>query len=622
MTERSRPPKIAVPALLSAALIAAAGAAVPATAASTASASENGATRSETADTSQPNRSDDIWVRAMLRRMNLEEKIGQMMTGYAYGATPDTVDERNTALYGVDTPAEIVEEYHLGGIIYFAWTDSLDNPEQVANLSNGLQRSALDSGSGIPLLISTDQEQGVVTRLGEPATPLPGSMAQGASRSVGDARRAAGITGEELAAVGINQNFAPIADVNVNPLNPVIGVRSFSSDPGLVSTLTSAQVHGYQDDAGITSTAKHFPGHGNTADDSHHDLPVIEHTREEWEQIDRPPFSAAIDAGVDSIMTAHIVVPSLDDSGLPATLSEPILTGELRESLGFDGVIVTDSLEMDGVRQDFDDGEIAVRTIEAGADMLLMSADPREAVEAITAAIDSGRLTEERLDQSVTRILRLKKENGVVDQPLVDPAATDELVGPEENLAEAQQITDRTITGIRNDAELLPLDDANQSARDVLVTGWGTSTTADLGAALDERGHSTSVEETGAQPTQEQVDAAVAAAEQNDLTVVLTQKAWDTEVTDPDARQQALVAALENTETPVVHVAVRDPYDIAYLPDVQTSLATYSYTSVSMESVARAIHGEISPTGRLPVDVPEAGDPGTILYPFGHALEW
>src|SRR6476469_9287392 len=289
-------------------------------------------------------------VAAALRSMSTQEKVGQLFTQNVYGSDATTPDARNLPLYGVASPAEVVQKYHLGGIIYFAWTDSVQNPDQIVGLSNGLQKAALTQQSKvrIPLQVATDQEQGVVTRIGPPATQFPGSMALGAGRSTDDARTAARITGEELKAMGVNTDFAPDSDVNVNALNPVIGTRSFSSDPGLAADMVGAQVRGYQDDAGISSSAKHFPGHGDTATDSHVAFPIITHTRQQWEQVDAPPFRSAIAKGIDMIMTAHLAFPALDDSGDPATLSRPILTGVLREELGFDGVIVTDSLAMQG----------------------------------------------------------------------------------------------------------------------------------------------------------------------------------------------------------------------------------------------------------------------------------
>jgi beta-N-acetylhexosaminidase len=299
---------------------------------------------------------DEAFIRKIIKGMTLEEKVGQMFMTYAYGQSADDPDPAmvaaNQDAYGLDNFEQLIDEYHLGGIIYFAWSNNVNNPVQIAGLSNGIQDSALSQPSGVPLLVSTDQEQGVVARVGPPATQFPGNMALGAARGASNARTAAEITGRELRAIGINENFAPVADVNVNAQNPVIGVRSFGSDPALVSKLSAAQVKGYQYQ-GVSSTAKHFPGHGDTNVDSHTGLPVISHTREELETIDLPPFQAAIDRDIDSIMTAHIVVPALDDSGRPATLSKPILTGLLRKQMDFDGLIVTDALTMEGVREMF-----------------------------------------------------------------------------------------------------------------------------------------------------------------------------------------------------------------------------------------------------------------------------
>lgn len=530
--------------------------------------------------------------------LSLEEKVGQLFVNYVYGPTADTPDPRNMAKYGVATGAEAVRKYHLGGVIYFAWTDSLANPQQIAGLSNGLQ-----AASGVPLLISTDQEHGVVSRVGPPATQFPGNMALGAGRSGEDARRAAAIGGRELKALGITTNFAPVADVNVNPLNPVIGVRSFSSDPELAAYLTAAQVSGYQRDAGIAATAKHFPGHGDTTVDSHTGIPVIDHTRAEWEAIDAPPFEAAIDAGIESIMTAHIVVPSLDPSGDPATLSRPIITGILREQLGFDGVVITDSLGMKGVRDKYGDAEIPLRALEAGVDQLLMPVDMDLAYNSVLNAVRSGRISEERIDQSVQRILRLKSRLGIGP---VDPAK----VGTPAHLAAAQRITDKTTTLVKNDADLVPLA---RQARSVLVAGWGSGPTQTLAARLAARGATVAVRASGDSPTDAQISDAVTQARARDLTVVLTMKAWDTTVTDKQARQQKLVKALLDTGRPVIVVAVRDPYDIAYFNHAPTFLATYSYTAAALESLAKVLYGEIAARGRLPVAIPP-------LYPFGHAV--
>ncbi|GAA1607928.1 hypothetical protein GCM10009789_72950 [Kribbella sancticallisti] len=553
------------------------------------------------------------WVRQTLERMSLEQKVGQLFVSYVYGPTADTADQRNTNLYGVPTPAEVVRKYHLGGVIYFAWTDSVKDPQQIARLSNALQAAALEN-QGIALQISTDQEYGVVFRVGPPATQFPGAMALGATRSATMARTAGGIGGRELKAVGVSTDFAPVADVNVNPLNPVIGVRSFSSDPQLVAELTAAQVKGYQRDGRIVSTAKHFPGHGDTATDSHTGIPVISHTREQWNTIDRPPFEAAIRAGIDSIMTAHIVVPALDPSGDPATLSRPILTGILREQLGFDGVVVTDSLGMKGVRDKYGDAEIPLRALEAGVDQLLMPVDFDLAYNSVLAAVRGGRISEQRIDESVARILTLKLKTGVVDRPYVDVARVPQVVGTAANHAAAQNIADHSTTLLSNEAGMLPLSPA---PRKILVAGY---TPAVLAASLNKRGATATVKDTGATPTDAKIDDAVAASAQADLTIVLTMKAWDTLVTDKLGKQQKLVNALLATGRPVIVVAVRDPYDVAYFPAARTTLATYGYAAVSMEALAKVLYGELAPTGKLPVAIPTKADPTQDLYAFGHGL--
>ena len=561
------------------------------------------------------------WVTSALARMTLEEKVGQLFVQNVYGSDANTPDARNIPLYGVATPAEVVRKYHLGGVIYFAWTDSVQNPAQIVRLSNGLQDAALgqDSKVDIPLQIAIDQEGGVVTRIGPPATQFPGAMALGAGRSPEDARRAAAITGEELEAMGVNTNFAPVADVNVNALNPVIGTRSFSSNPALAAEMVGAQVQGYQDDAGISSSAKHFPGHGDTATDSHVAFPIITHTREQWESMDAPPFKAAIDRGIDMIMTAHLAFPALDDSGDPATLSKPIMTGVLREQLGFTGVIVTDSLGMQGVRDKYGDAEVPIRALEAGVDQMLMSPAMDEAYGAVIEAVRSGRISHADLNAKVRRVLELKHKRGLVAEPFADPAAVSTSVGTDENLAEADAITDRTTTLVKNAAGTLPLSPAGKQ---VLVTGYGVSTTGTIADGLAAEGATTTVKQTGTSPTDAQVADAVAAASGKHAVVVTTMKAWDTSVTDKRGGQQKLVRQLLATGVPVIVVATRDPYDIAYFDDAPTYLATYSYSPVAVESVVRAITGAVNPGGTLPVDIPAAGDPATVLYPYGHGLSY
>ncbi|MEU8248159.1 beta-N-acetylhexosaminidase [Nonomuraea sp. NPDC048916] len=354
-------------------------------------------------------------VRRVLSRMSVEEKVGQLFMPVLYGTSADTVSGENQARYGAQTPAKVIARYHLGGVILFP--ANVQSVGQVVRLTNGMQRAS----PKVPLLIGTDQENGLVSRMSAVMTPFPGASQVGATRDAAMSRAVARATGKELRAVGVNLDFAPVADVNVNPRNPVIGKRAFGDDPVQVATMVSAAVKGFGD-AGIAATAKHFPGHGDTSVDSHTGLPVIKHTRAEWEKIDAPPFKAAIAAGVDAVMSAHIVFPKLDPSGDPATLSKPILTGLLRGKLGFKGVISTDALNMDGVRKKYGDGEVAVRAVQAGADLLLMPYDFPKAYNAVLAAVRSGKISERRLDESVTRLLTLKKARGILHEAPVASA--------------------------------------------------------------------------------------------------------------------------------------------------------------------------------------------------------
>ncbi|MFB4315972.1 glycoside hydrolase family 3 protein [Actinomadura sp. 21ATH] len=565
----------------------------------------------------------------LLRSMTLEEKAAQLFVLQVYGKSADTADPADVAanrrLYGVDNAAQVVARYRPGGFIYYAaGPANVTDPRQLAAFSNGIQRAAMAQRVPVPATIATDQEGGIVARVPPPATQSPGAMALAAGRRPGDARALARITGRELRAIGINQNYAPDADVNVNPGNPVIGVRSFGSDPGLVSDMVTAQAAGYRS-AGVTPTVKHFPGHGDTTTDSHTGVPRIGHTREEWERLDLPPFRAAIARGADSIMTAHIIVPALDASEDPATLSRPILTGILRERLGYRGVVVTDALDMQGVRTRYGDERIPVLALKAGVDVLLKPpADasgagvfPRQ-LAAVVDAVRSGELTERRIDASVYRILELKRRRGLFRDPYADESRIDRVVGAPAHLAAARRAADRTTTLVRNDAGLLPLA---PGPRNVLVTGWGAATTAALAGEFGARGATAAVRETGLSPGRDRIDGAVAAARDADLVVAVTNRAWDVkeETGHNGPGQMNLVRALVATGKPVVVIAARDPYDIAYFPEARTYLATFSHTAEALRSAARALFGEIEPAGRLPVPIPARDRPGT-LYPFGHGL--
>ncbi|MFJ5152355.1 glycoside hydrolase family 3 protein [Streptomyces sp. NPDC088353] len=569
--------------------------------------------------------SNDRKLRALISRMTLEEKVGQLfvMRVYGHSATaPAQADiDANLKEIGVRTAAELIAKYRVGGIIYFAWANNTQNPHQIADLSNGIQQAALGQPRGLPLLVATDQEHGIVCRVGKPATLFPGAMAMGAGGSPADAHTLGRVSGAELRALGINQDYSPDADVNVNPANPVIGVRSFGADPDAVAGLVAAEVKGYQSSR-VAATAKHFPGHGDTATDSHYGFPVITHSREQWEKLDAVPFRAAIKAGIDSIMTAHIQFPALDDSGDPATLSHPVLTGILRGELGYDGVVVTDSLGMDGVRSKYGDDRVPVLALKAGVDQLLNPPSLDVAWNAVLNAVRAGELTEARLDESILRVLRLKAKLGLLDDPYVSQANVDRVVGIGTHLAAADRVAERTTTLLANEGRLLPL--SRRSHKKLLVVGADPASpsgttgppTGVLAAALSDLGFQATALSTGTAPSAATADKAVAAAQDADAVVVGTYNVT------AGSSQKTLVERLVATGRPVIAVAIRNPYDIAQLPTVPAHLAAYSWTDVELRAAARVIAGQVRPRGRLPVPVQRADDPAQVLYPIGYGLSY
>ncbi|MFA1539776.1 glycoside hydrolase family 3 protein [Actinomadura monticuli] len=490
---------------------------------------------------SAPTTAPDAWIPARVAKMSVREKVGQLFVP-RFSSRADGLAK--------------VRKYHVGGLIYFP--ENFGSPAGTAAQSNALQKAAK-----IPLLLGVDEEQGIVSRTPF-ITRFPGNMALGATRNPADARAAARVTGTELHAVGINLDYAPDADVNVNPRNPVIGLRSFGSDPALASTMVTGAVAGYQD-AGVAATAKHFPGHGDTATDSHTGLPVIRHSRAEWERLDAPPFRAAIAAGVDVVMTAHIVVPKLDRSGDPSTLSKTVLTGLLRDELGYRGVISTDSLEMAGVREKYGDAVVPVRAIAAGADQLLMPPSLPRAYNAVLKAVRSGKISEKRLDESVIRILALKQRRGLFQGTAVDPAKARAAIGTAEHRAAARRVAEHAVTLVRNKGGVLPL-----KGRKVAVSGPGA---ARLQAALRRRG------------------VATTAAGSADVIVLTTENAGRATA----ARVRAL------GPKPVVVAALGRPYDLDAAGGAAAALATYSAGAVSVDALAGVLSGAVRPVGRLPV---------------------
>ncbi|WP_124727174.1 beta-N-acetylhexosaminidase [Staphylospora marina] len=531
----------------------------------------------------------------LLERMSLEEKIGQMMMVGFRGETP-TEDAR-----------KLVQDMKAGSVILFSNAGNIKHPLQTARLTNGLQRMAEQTRLKIPLIVSVDQEGGSVARLTEGFTETAGNMSLGAVADEKRTERDAGMIAEELAAVGINMNLAPVLDVNVNPDNPVIGTRSFGEDPQLVARLGEAFVRAHQK-RGVVPTVKHFPGHGDTHVDSHLGLPVIPKSREEFERVELVPFKRAIEAGVDVIMTAHIHVPSLDPTpDLPATLSKPILTGLLREKLGFEGVIVTDSMTMAGVSGTFGGvPQAAVKAVEAGADIILLppfssTKEPFEVRDAILEAVRSGEISEERIDRSVLRILRLKQKYALDKRRYVEETGVAERTGTDKNRQQALDTARRAVTLLKNDGNLLPLH---------LSSGQKVGIITPYSLIGKVKAHHFRVEELTVERrdlTDAERNDILRWAKDKDLLIVGTHNA------DRQPRMARLVRELQNAGKPVAVVAFGNPYDIRAFPGVDAYLAVYGFRQVHLQAAVDTLFGRNNPSGRLPVTVPD-------LYPAGSGL--
>jgi beta-N-acetylhexosaminidase len=492
------------------------------------------------------------------------------------------------------------KDYQPAGLTLFR-PYNVDSPSQLRDLTDQLQHLALDLGLP-PLLIATDQEGGQLMAIGD-GTPLPGNMALGATGSEELARRAGEVLGRELAAMGVNVNYAPSADVNINPQNPVVGVRSFGENPQDVARLSAAMIAGIQSQ-GVAATVKHFPGHGDTASDSHLGLPTVPHGLERLQAVEFPPFRAAIEAGVKLVMSAHVGLPAIDGPDTPpATLSANILKGILRRDLGFGGVIVTDAMDMHAIRQGEFLGADSIRAVNAGADLLLLTADPadhRRVHAALTEAAQNGQLDSAELRASVERIRSLKA--WLANQSMPDLS----VVRCAEHLRVADEIAEASITLVRDDAHLLPLQPSAEQRIAVIVpkpldlTPADTSSyvTPQLAAAI--RNYHPRVDEfiIPYAPQAADISALLEHVREYDLVVIGTLNAYNQE------GQSTMVRELLRTNIPTIIAALRLPYDLMAFPEAPTYLCTYSILEPSMRALAKTVFGQNQARGRLPVSIP------------------
>lgn len=546
------------------------------------------------------------WTEQTLADMTLDQKIGQMIMPWVMG---DFAPE-GTASF--DRIARLIDDHHIGGFIM-----SVGTPADVAARTNIYQRR-----SEFPLLVAADLETGAGFRfrgavhlpglhdLGG-ATMLPSMMALGAAADRGLAWEAGRITAIEARAVGVHVPFAPVLDVNSNPDNPIINTRSFGEDPAAVSELGVCFVEGLQSHGAI-ATGKHFPGHGDTETDSHLALPVIRVGAERLRSVELASFQAAIDGGIGGIMTAHIALPGItEEDRLPATLSPAVMTGLLREEMGFEGLIFSDALDMNAIDQLFSREEAAVQAVLAGVDVLLMPPDPAAAIRGVRQAVEGGRIAESRLDASVRRILRAKEDLGLHEERTVDLEAVHQSVGIPEHTGVAREIAERSLTLLSNRGGLLPLA-GTRSARVLSVT-YRRDNDLMAGRAFDRTLGQTyaSVDSrtVGRSSGRADYDALLQAARGRDLVVVsahVTAVSYSGSVAAPPELSR-FIRELDGLGVPHVVVSFGSPYLVREFPDVRAYLMAWSGSEASQVAAARALVGQGAIQGESPIVIPPSG---------------
>ncbi len=499
---------------------------------------------------------------------------------------------------------DMLRQYKAAGVTLFR-SMNVEDPAQVRRLTDDLQRVARQAGLP-PLLVALDQEGGQLMAFGD-GTPFPGNLALGAVGSTDLAYQTGRALGRELAAVGVNINYAPVCDVNINPRNPGLGVRSYGEDPRQVAELAAAAVRGIQS-VGVAATAKHFPGHGDTSSDSHHGTPVVEHDLKRLREVELPPFAAAIQAGVHLVMSAHIALPQVAERGdLPATLSRRVLHGILRQELGFEGLIVTDAMDMKAIRQGEAIGEEAVAAAAAGADLLLLTrfVDQGLVYHTLLQAAQRGLLSSDELHASSGRVQHLKSWLAGQSQPDLG------VVGCAEHQALALETARRSVTVVRDQGGRLPLPRRGRwlaalPIPDNLTPADTSSMVKIMLADMLRRYHPEVVEfNFPLNPSPEHIRALLAQIEPGDQVILGTIDA----ATQPG--QAELARAVLDSGAAVTLVALRTPYDLEVFPQAPLYLCTYSILESSMQALAEVLCGEIPAQGRLPVSIPG-------LYARGH----
>ena len=575
-------------------------------------------------------RKGEHWADATLRKMSLEEKIGQMIMPWAHIEFMNVKDPDYLLLQ------DEMRRYHVGGFGVTVFTDAgsllKSEPLEAAALTNGLQKD-----SKYPLLFAADFERGLSMRLNG-ATAFPAAMAFGAAGDPELARQFGKITAQEARAIGVQWNWFPVADVNSNPANPIINTRSFGEDPAEVGKMDVAYIEGARSE-GLLTTVKHFPGHGDTDTDSHLTLARVTASMDRLNKVELVPFRAAIAAGVDSVMTAHVTVPAIEpDPNRPASVSSKVVTGLLKDQLGFKGLVVTDALDMGALTRVFSgtpaqiSASEAVEAIQAGNDMVIIPADLDGAYNGLLQAVKTGALSEKRINESVLKILRIKASVGLDRKRLVDLENVTKEIAKPENVAIAQQIADRAVTLTSDANHLVPLRTsptppaqpqtppataANPSG--IVAVIFTDNARASEGGRmfahqLRERAPDASVlfvDDANSSFIAPDVMAAVA----NAKTVIavaeavpsarrITQGQAGGSVDLNQSAAQLLENIMKSARDKTAVVAFGNPYIGTQIPGVGTFLCTFSNTPTSAISLAKALFGEIPIHGRLPVTIP------------------
>jgi len=570
----------------------------------------------------------DRWAEKTLRSLTVEEKIGQVFMIWC-----------RASFLNVESPEylqwlEAMHKYHVGSFAMSVHVDGpfllRTEPYEAAELLNRLQKE-----SKLPLLFAADFERGVSTRL-LGTTNFPHAMAFGADGKIEDAETFGLITGQEARAIGVHWNFFPDADVNSNPVNPIINTRSFGEDPKQVGDMVTAYIKGAHA-AGMLTTVKHFPGHGDTATDSHLGVASVNGDRAHLDSIELPPFRQAIAAGVDSVMVAHVTVPALDaDPNHVATISPTVVTDLLEKELGFKGLIVTDALDMAGLTHLFanDIGRAAVEAFKAGNDLLLIPPDLGASYESMLKAVRSGEISQQRLNRSALKILKIKGHLGLNASRTVDIGAIAIVVGKPENITFGQQVADAAITLVRDNGKVLPLkskgtvkgglpymtreETHNQVVGVIFSDDMRTESGRAFGREFRARipdAHVIYVDSRVAAGMSEEVLKAVDEAQTvvAAVYVIPTAGKVGNSVGMADVSGGLLQQVLDHAAEKTAVVAMGNPYLASDFPKIENYMCTFSNATVSEVSAIKALFGEIPIRGHLPVTIPNVAQRGAGL---------